>query len=178
LNTKPDGSDDPDGRAQNRRVEIRTGEGTAVAAPQLEAREATNDIAAQGAKATVNSVKRVDGHLLTTVTVTNPTSTAIEIGPGSGLTDVNHRPVGITVADRKTQRRAEVCRDSGGELLEGFAHLSGPPSNDYAPDSSNELPAGESVQLWAFYTAPPADVTEVDVEVGGLGMVESTPITS
>jgi outer membrane protein OmpA-like peptidoglycan-associated protein len=176
-NANPDGSDNPDGRAQNRRVEIRTGEVTAAAPPQLEAREATNDIAVQGAQAKVDSVRRIDGHLLTTVTLTNPTSKTIEVGPGSGLTDVNHRPLGITVADKTTQRRAEVCRNSGGELLEGFSHLSGPPSNDYAPDSSNELPAGESVQLWAFYSAPPADVTTVDVEIGGLGKVETATIT-
>jgi outer membrane protein OmpA-like peptidoglycan-associated protein len=177
-NTNPDGSDDPDGRAQNRRVEIRTGEGAAVAPPQLEPREATNDIAAKGATAKVDSVRRIDGHLLATVTLTNPTSTAIEVGPGSGLTDVNHRPLGISLADKTTQHRAEVCRNSDGESLEGFAHLSGPPSNDYAPDTSNELPPGESVHLWAFYTAPPADVTTVDVEIGGLGTVEPTPITS
>ncbi len=176
-NTKPDGSDDPDGRAQNRRVEIRTGEGTAATPPQLDAREMTNDIGSQGAKATVDSVKRVDGHLLATVTMTNPTSTAIEVGPGSGLTDVNHRPVGISVAERTSQRRAEVCRNSDGESLEGFAHLSGPPSNDYTPDTSNELLPGASVHLWGFYTAPPADVTSIDVEIGGFNAVEPAPIT-
>ena len=37
---------------------------------------------------------------------------------------------------------------------------------------------GESVQLWGFYAAPPTDVTTVDVEIGGLGKVESTPITN
>ena len=35
-NTKPDGSDDPDGRALNRRVEIRTGSAEPGAAPTLE----------------------------------------------------------------------------------------------------------------------------------------------
>ncbi|HET6732800.1 OmpA family protein, partial [Mycobacterium sp.] len=70
TNTKPDGSDDPDGRAQNRRVEIRTGDVTAAAPVQLEAREVPNDLAAKGAQAKVDSVKRIDGHLLTTVTLT------------------------------------------------------------------------------------------------------------
>ncbi len=40
-NTNPDGSDNPDGRAQNRRVEIHTGDMTAAGPPQLEA--ATDD---------------------------------------------------------------------------------------------------------------------------------------
>lgn len=176
-NTKPDGSDDPDGRAQNRRVEIRTGGATATAPPQLEARPATNDLAAKGAEAKVDSVKRTGGHLLTTVTLTNPTSTAIEIGLGSGLTEDNHRPIGITVANKTTQRRTEVC-NSGTEQLEGFRLLDGPPSDYYTPTSPNSLPPGASVKLWGFYAAPPADVTTVDVEIGGLGMVEPTPITS
>jgi hypothetical protein len=33
------------------------------------------------------------------------------------------------------------------------------------------------VQLWGFYAAPPADVTTVDVEIGGLAMVAPTLIT-
>jgi outer membrane protein OmpA-like peptidoglycan-associated protein len=91
-NTNPDGSDNPDGRAQNRRVEIRTGGMTAVGPPQLEARALTDDLAAQGAQARVDSVKRVGGHLLTTVTLTNPTSTVIEVDTDSGLTNPGHRP--------------------------------------------------------------------------------------
>lgn len=174
-NANPDGSDNPDGRAQNRRVEIRTGDMTAAAAAELEARPATTDLADKGATAKVDSVRRVAGFLVTTVTLTNPTSTEIVVEPGSGLTVTGHRPLGITVADRTNQRRAEVC-NSGGEHLEGFRDLTGPPSNTYAPTGS--LPPGASVQLWAFYPAPPADVTSIDVEIGGLGKVESATITS
>jgi outer membrane protein OmpA-like peptidoglycan-associated protein len=175
-NTKADGSDDPDGRAQNRRVEIRAGEVTASAPPQLEAREVTTDLAAKGAAATVDGVRRIHGHLLTMVTLTNPTSTAIEVGPGSGLTGSGHRPLGITLADRTSQRRAEVC-NSGSERLEGFRDLSGPPSSAYAP-SGTWLEPGASVQLWGFYAAPPPEVTTVDVEIGGMGTVHPTPITN
>jgi outer membrane protein OmpA-like peptidoglycan-associated protein len=173
-NANPDGGDNPDGRAQNRRVEIRTGDVTGTAPAELEARPATTDLADLGATAKVDSVKRVGGHVLTTVTLTNPTSSAIAVEPGSGLTESFHRPLGITVADKTNQRRVEVC-NSGGEQLEGFRDLAGPPSNLYTPAGS--LPPGASVQLWGFYTAPPAEVTTVDVEIGGLGKVESTPIT-
>jgi len=176
-NSNPDGSDNPDGRAQNRRVEIRTGEVTAAVPAELEAWEATNDLAAKGAQATVDSVKRIGGHVLTTVTLTNPTSSEIEVDPASGLTDKGDRPIGITVADRATQRRAEVC-NTGSERLAGFRSLAGPPSTVYAPTGSYSLPPGASVQLWGFYAAPPADVTTVDVEIGGLGNVEPTPITN
>lgn len=173
-NTNPDGTDNPDGRAQNRRVEIRTGDVTAAVPAQLEARPMTDDVAAQGAVATVEGVERISGHLLTTVDVTNPTSSAVEIAPGSGLTDSGHRPLGITVANRTGQRRSEAC-NSGTERLEGFRDLAGPPSNLYSP--SGDLPPGASVTLWAFFPAPPADVTSVDVELGGFGQVVPTPIT-
>jgi hypothetical protein len=109
------------------------------------------------------------------VTLTNPTSTAIEVAPGSGLTRSGHRPLGITVADRTNERRAQVC-NSGSEHLEGFRDLAGPPSNSYAP--TGLLPSGASVQLWAFYPAPPADVTSIDVEIGGLGKVVPATITN
>lgn len=176
-NTNPDGGDNPDGRAQNRRVEIRTGDMTAAAPPQLEARPLTDDLAAQGATARVDSVKRVGGHLLTTVTLTNPTSTAIEVLQDSGLTNPIDRPTGITVADRTRMLRSNVCT-TGGELLEGFSILAGPPSGQFESTGEHLLMPGESVQLWGFYVAPPADVTMVDVEIGGLAMVAPTPITS
>lgn len=176
-NTNPDGSDNPDGRAQNRRVEIRTGDVTAAVPAELEARDATNDLAAQGAQAKVDSVNRVGGYLLSMVTVTNPTSAVIEVDPDSGLTDTNDRPNGITLADKTSQRRAEVCHGPT-ELLEGFMFLNGPPSTHYVPTASRSLPPGASVKFWGFYAAPPADVTTVDVEIGGLGKVEPTPITS
>ena len=175
-NTNPDGSDNPDGRAQNRRVEIHTGDMTVAAPPQLEARPMTDDLAAQGATAQVDSVKRVGGHLLTTVTLTNPTSTAIEVPQDSGLTNPIDRPTGITVADRTRMLRSSVCT-TGGELLEGFSILAGPPSGQFEATGSHLLMPGESVQLWGFYAAPPADVTTVDVEIGGLAMVAPTPIT-
>ena len=176
-NTNPDGSDNPDGRAENRRVEIRSGDVTEAGPPELEARELPDDLAAQGATVTVDSVKRISGHLLTAVTITNPTSTAIEVPQESGLSNPGERPTGITVADRTNQRRAEVCT-TGGELLEGFGTLAGPPSGQFEPTGDHLLLAGESVQLWGFYAAPPADVTTVDVEIGGLGKSEPTPITS
>jgi outer membrane protein OmpA-like peptidoglycan-associated protein len=175
-NTNPDGSDDPDGRAQNRRVEIRTTDMTVAAPPQLEARPLTDDLAAQGATARVDSVKRVGGHLLATVTVTNPTSTAVEVPQESGLTNPIDRPTGITVADRTRMLRSNVCI-TGGELLEGFSILAGPPTGQLESTGDHLLLPGESVQLWGFYAAPPADVTTVDVEIGGLGAVLPTPIT-
>jgi len=33
------------------------------------------------------------------------------------------------------------------------------------------------VTFWGIYSAPATDVTNVDVELGGFGRVETTPIT-
>ena len=52
-----------------------------------------------------------------------------------------------------------------------------PPSGQFESTGSHLLLPGESVQLWGFYAAPPADVTTVDVEIGGLAMVAPTLIT-
>jgi outer membrane protein OmpA-like peptidoglycan-associated protein len=178
ANTKPDGSDDPDGRAQNRRVEIRTGDVTAAAPAQLDVLPSTDDLSAKGAQVRVDSVNRIGGsHLLSIVTLTNPTSSAIEVPQDSGLTDPVDRPIWIGLADRTNQRRLEVCTTNG-EQLEGFSILAGPPSGQFERTGSHSLLPGASVQLWGFYTAPPADVTTIDVEIGGLGKVEPTPITS
>ncbi len=44
---------------------------------------------------------------------------------------------------------------------------------------SSRGPHGTSQKfLWGSYTAPPADVTTVDIEVGGPGKVEPASITS
>ena len=40
--------------------------------------------------AKVDGVERIAGHLVAKVTSTNRTSTAIEVGPGSGLTEEDH----------------------------------------------------------------------------------------
>ncbi|HEX2286881.1 MAG TPA: OmpA family protein [Mycobacterium sp.] len=181
-NSNPDGSDNPDGRAQNRRVEIRTGNTTGAVPVKLEPRDVTNELAAKGLTATVDEVRRVDGYLLTTVTITNPTSSAVEIGNTTGLTTDeqfpgSYRPIGITLADQISQRRLHVCYNHT-LPIPGFGPHNGPPATHLEPQGTESLPAGASVQLWGFYTAPPTEVTSVDVELGGFGGVASAQISA
>ncbi len=177
-NTNPDGSDNPDGRAENRRVEIRSGDVTEAGPPELEARELPDDLAAQGATVTVDSVKRISGHLLTAVTITNPTSTAIEVPqeqrpvqPRRPSRSASPWPTGPTSAGPRCAPPAVSCSKAS-------ASWPGLRSSQFEPTGDHLLLPGESVQLWGFYAAPPADVTTVDVEIGGLGKSEPTPITS
>jgi hypothetical protein len=39
------------------------------------------------------------------------------------------------------------------------------------------LPAGAAVTFWAFYLAPPAETTTMDLEIGGFGTVQPSPIS-
>ena len=83
-NTKPDGSDDPDGRALNRRVEIRTGSTEPGPPPTLEPLTITRDLADAGLRAEVAGLERRQGYLMARLAVTNPTGQAIGLPPAAG----------------------------------------------------------------------------------------------
>jgi hypothetical protein len=173
-NAKPDGSDDPDGRALNRRVEIRTGSVEQVQAT-LEPLPATRDLADAGLRAEVTGLERRSVYLMALLNVTNPTGQAIELAPGSGLTPYQGDPLGLTVADRTAQLRQQPCQMSVGRSGAGFGYLTDP-STEYSVDGSNSVPAGATVTLYAFYAAPAAGVQSVDVEIGGFGETVPTPV--
>jgi outer membrane protein OmpA-like peptidoglycan-associated protein len=173
-NTKPDGSDDPDGRALNRRVEIRTGSVEQVPAT-LEPLPVTRDLADAGLRAEVTGLERRSGYLMALLTVTNPTGQPIELGPGSGLTPNQGDPLGLTLADRTAQLRQQPCRMAVGRSGPGFGYLAAP-STEYALSGSNAVPAGATVTFYAFYAVPAAEVRSVDVEIGGFGETVPTPV--
>ncbi|MDT7580276.1 MAG: OmpA-OmpF porin, family [Pseudonocardiales bacterium] len=172
-NTRPDGTDDPDGRTLNRRVEIRTGSAEPGSLPTLEALPATRDLADAGLRAEVAGLERYRGYLMVRLAVSNPTGQAIELAPGSGLTPQQADPIGLTVADRTDQLRQRPCHTSGRSL--GFYYLANPTGN-YTLDDSSSVPAGATVTFYGFYAPPAAGVTSVDVEIGGFGETVPTPI--
>lgn len=172
-NTRPDGSDDPDGRAQNRRVEIRTGDPEPVAAATLEPVPVTTDLVDAGLTVAVDAVERRAGYLMTRVTVTNPTGQPIELGPGSGLTPSQAEPVGLTLADATGARRHQLCRIPSRQ--HGFFYLANP-SSEYEPGTGGTVPPGSKIVFWGFHAAPPPEVTSVDVEIAGFGTTTPTPI--
>jgi len=172
-NTKPDGSDDPDGRALNRRVEIRTGSAEPGPPPALEALPVTRDLTDAGLRAEVAGLERRQGYLMVRLAVTNPTGQAIELAPGSGLTPEQADPNGLTLADRTDQLRQRPCHTSGRAV--GFYYLANP-SSDYSLDGGGAVPAGATVTFYAFYAPPAAGVTTVDMELGGFGETVPTPV--
>jgi outer membrane protein OmpA-like peptidoglycan-associated protein len=172
-NAKPDGSDDPDGRALNRRVEIRTGSAEPGPPPALEPLPVTRDLADAGLRAEVAGLERRQGYLMVRLTVTNPTGQAIELAPGSGLTPEQADPNGLTLADRTDQLRQRPCHTSGRAV--GFYYLANP-SSDYSLDGGGAVPAGATVTFYAFYAPPAAGVATVDMELGGFGETVPTPV--
>jgi len=172
-NTKPDGSDDPDGRALNRRVEIRTGSAEPGPAPTLEPVPIKRDLADAGLRAEVAGLERRQGYLMARLTVTNPTGQAIALAPGSGLTPEQADPNGLSLADRTDQLRQLPCHTSGRAV--GFYYLANPTS-DYSLEGGASVPAGATVTFYAFYAPPAAGVTSVDLELGGFGETVPTPV--
>jgi hypothetical protein len=172
-NTKPDGGDDPDGRALNRRVEIRTGSAEPGPPPALEPLPVTRDLADAGLRAEVKGLERRQGYLMVRLAVTNPTGQAIALAPGSGLTPEQADPNGLTLADRTDQLRQRPCHTSGRAV--GFYYLANP-SSDYSLEGGGAVPAGATVAFYAFYAPPAAGVTTVDMELGGFGETVPTPV--
>jgi outer membrane protein OmpA-like peptidoglycan-associated protein len=172
-NTKPDGSDDPDGRALNRRVEIRTGSDQQVPAT-LEPLPVTRDLADAGLRAELSGLERRSGYLLARLAVTNPTGQDVELGVDDGLSPSGGgEPVGLTLADRTNQLRSEPCHIPTRAV--GFFHLAST-RNNFAASGSAALPPGATVTFYAFYAPPASGATSVDVEIGGFGETIPTPV--
>ncbi|MFI6504036.1 OmpA family protein [Nonomuraea typhae] len=174
-NTKPDGSDDPEGRAQNRRVELKI-QTAGAAAPKLEARPVATEASAAGLRAEAESVRRVAGYLLAKVKVSNPTSGPVAFELSTSFTKDEVSPGELSLADTAGQARAELC-----QVAEPTYHeFAGNVHNSFAPylDGLGKLPAGVTTTVWGVFKAPPAKVTGVDVEVGGFGEPYPATITA
>ena len=173
-NTEPDGSDDPDGRALNRRVEIRTGSVEAVPTT-LEPLPPTTDLSDAGLVAEVAGLERHGGYLMARVTVRNPTAETIPLGRESGLTPISAEPDGLTLADRTGQLRQKPCHLPGRDYA--LYYLANP-SNEFTVQDTGIVPAGAEITFWAFYAPPAAGVSTVDIEIGGFGKTVPTPVPS
>ncbi|WP_232666900.1 OmpA family protein [Pseudonocardia sp. TRM90224] len=162
-NTNPDGSDNPEGRAQNRRVVVMvTG---AAAGERVVERDLGSEASTRGLRATVGSVQRYAGFLLTEVKVSNPTSEDLELALEVQPDTTGAITEGLlSVVDTKNQRRGGLC-----SFIEPrYWQYAGNPGTAFGPSSKQgTVPAGAEVTVWGIIPAPPADVTSVDVEVGG-----------
>ncbi|MEJ3659121.1 OmpA family protein [Actinomycetes bacterium KLBMP 9759] len=172
-NTNPDGSDNPEGRAQNRRVVVTvTG---ATAAERVADRDLGSEASTKGLRATVGSVQRYAGFLLTEVKVSNPTSDDIELALEVQPDTTGAITEGLlSVVDTKNQRRSGLC-----SFIEPtYWQYAGNPGLVFGLKANQGVvPAGADVTVWGMVPAPPPDVTSVDVEVGGFGKAIPAQVT-
>jgi len=173
-NQNADGSDNPSGRAQNRRVEIRVGTVTPGTPPSLRPAALKTLLAEAGLRAEVAEVRRVGGYVIAAITVHNPTAGPVEFPVNNGLIGLRSAPSGMTLADRTAGRRYELCD----AYRTGDRQTIGNSGSDYSPITFDMLPAGETVTFWGLYLAPPPETTTLDVEIGGFGTVAPQEITS
>lgn len=172
-NQLPGGGDNPDGRAQNRRVEIQLGT-TTTTPSRIRPRTLATELSDRGLEAEVATVRRIAGHLLVAVTVRNPTSSPVRAEYTTGLFRGSYAaPGGITLVDVTSQRRHTMCqaRDGANGNLMGS-----PGAGYYGPETLSVVPPGAEVVVHGIYQAPAPEVTTVDVEIGGFGAVVPSPI--
>ncbi|MEJ3653024.1 OmpA family protein [Actinomycetes bacterium KLBMP 9759] len=168
-NTLPDGSDDPSGRAQNRRVEvtITTTVTAPAAAPTAGSSVNSVALAKAGLVPKLRSVRALAGFALAQVEITN-----------TGAQDI---PLGY-LADNRTALPGDVAADTGGEmslneavgtlhttceLAEAYSHPIAPAYPSFTPLGSDKLPAGATAVMWALFAGPPADQPAVTIKVAG-----------
>ncbi|MEV4893617.1 OmpA family protein [Nonomuraea sp. NPDC055795] len=165
-NAKPDGSDDPRGRAKNRRVEVEVD-----GRREPEAPVSGGELADAGLRAEVDSVRRLSGYLLASVKVTNPGS---EPAP---LSYENHfTPKELTTGQLSVSgpgSRHELC----GFAEPTYFDFVGTLSSGFMPGKLDVLPAGAEVTLWGLLPAPPENVASVKVQLGGYGEPLDAQIT-
>jgi outer membrane protein OmpA-like peptidoglycan-associated protein len=202
ANTKPGGGDNPAGRARNRRVEIAyrirratpTSTTTSSASPAPGATtapaafrttdgpvigSASKSMTGGGVKFSVHPFYR-DGAYMVGVFTLRSTG-------GGGMSDIGAASSGwwasdgtikamngasfggVTAVDPATRDRYFEVRagDFGTGLgqagfVEGAYQMS--------------LPATQDTRIFAYYPAPPANVTKVDVDVAGAGTVRNVPV--
>lgn len=182
-NTNPDGSDNPAGRARNRRVEVTfqrvVASPTAAPVPSTASpvpsgagvRLAATDLPA-GITATVLSVRRIPGDLVAlSLRVANDGTAGATSGVQVSLRtgDLPYNPPdlrGVTLVDRANDVRS-------------FVVVSDAPEHFPEPFSSISIPAfypGSAHVLWAWFPAPPPGTSTVQVDVPHFGLSSAVPV--
>lgn len=172
ANTNPDGSDNPDGRAQNRRVEITIDGSTGGTQEPPPARDDPNTTLDGSALVPqVRSVTTMSGFTLAEVAIRNTGSAEKAL---DYLNDPNRK--GAT----------GIRADAGGELsLNATAGQLRPCG--FSPSwwglmangsGADKIPAGDTLVQWALLGPLPADQKSVNVVVGGYSKAFPAQVTA
>ncbi|MDT7619576.1 MAG: OmpA-OmpF porin, family [Pseudonocardiales bacterium] len=169
-NTNLDGSDNPDGRAQNRRVDVNvtTTDPAPQAPPSLTSGAVSSDLSV-----TVASASRMGGYLMTYLRVSN-TGTAPATFPYVNTATANAAKGGLFAGELAVLDTAGTSRNSlcipGGNPNTYFSYAA-------TMTSYRAVDPGQTLTLWGLTPAPPGDVNTVNIQVGGFGQPVPTRIT-
>ena len=172
-NTNPDGSDNPDGRARNRRVDIVVDSGSGTPRPDPRTPDLNSDAA--GLRASVTTVARLSGYLLTTAQVTNPTGDWAKFDysglyEGTAVTDGE-----LSVRDTGGGHTASLCTVAPPVY---FAYV-GSMGNSFSTELTRggKIPAGATVSVWGLTPDPAPSATSVNVRIGGFAQQFPAQVT-
>jgi outer membrane protein OmpA-like peptidoglycan-associated protein len=174
-NTKPDGSDDPDGRALNRRVEIRTGSVEQVPAT-LESLPVTRDLADAGLRAEVAGLGATLGLSHGPADRDQPDRAGDRAGPGGGLTPFQGDPSGSPWPTALPSSASNPCQMSVGRS--GAGSPTWPIEHGVRGERVQLRPGRRHGELLRVLCGAGGRVRSVDVEIGGFGETVPTPVPS
>jgi outer membrane protein OmpA-like peptidoglycan-associated protein len=172
-NTKPDGSDNPEGRAQNRRVELTVdaaADSTAEPPPATEAPNTSLD--GSSLTPSVRSVTALTGFTLAQVAIRNSGradkplgyyNDPNRIGPGGSRADTGGE-LSLTTATGDRLRACAFTPSWWGLLANGTG--------------ADTVPPGGALVQWALFGPLPADQKSIQVVVGGYTKALPAQVTS
>lgn len=160
-NTNPDGSDNPNGRAQNRRVELSIDTTTGGGAPPPAQDPANTALDGSPLVPTVTSVTSLGGLTLAQVAIHNTATDDRDLGFQN---DPSRTGVNGIRAD--TGGELSLTSAAGGDLRACLFTPSwwGTMANGTPVD---KMPAASNIIQWALFAPLPADHNSVTVNVGG-----------
>ncbi|HWN31533.1 MAG TPA: OmpA family protein [Pseudonocardia sp.] len=176
-NTRPDGSDNPDGRAQNRRVELTVeSSATATQAAPAPARDPANTtLTGSGLVPQVRSVTVRAGFALVQVSIRNAGDQERPLGY---LNDGGRIGVRADYGGELSLADGTGARYSPCAFSPAWWDLVATGSPSFVRFGSDKVPPGAIVVMWSLFAAPPADRASVAVGVGGFAATLPAPVTA
>jgi hypothetical protein len=159
------GGDNPEGRARNRRVEIKVRTPGPAARTALEPASTSTVLAGSGLDWSVGEVVKADGFVLAQVKVDNPTSAPVKMEYSNSFTPHEVTTGQLTLDDRAASRRHEACAFTPPRYFEFIGTM----SSLFTPHRLDDIPPGATVTQWALFAAPADGTQSIDVDVAGFG---------
>ena len=165
-NTNPDGSDNPDGRGANRRVELTVETTTEAARAAPVAREPANTtLLGSGLVPTVRDVRARSGFVLAEVALRNTSDQERALGY---VNDGNRIGVRADYGGELSLTDGTGARYAPCAFGPAWWDLVATGAPSFTHFGSDKVPPGATVVMWSLFAAPPPQRQSIQVGVGGL----------